>query len=86
MTEAPTQSPAPDPRPAPSPAAERGIWIDDEDEWAEHRVQYGYPLDLVTRLESLAIELKRSVTAREAPFDEVTGDAWLGVLAGLDLE
>ena len=23
----------------------RGIWIDDRDEWDEHRVAYGYPLD-----------------------------------------
>ena len=29
----------------------RGIWIDDRDEWDEHRVAYGYPLDLVERLE-----------------------------------
>ena len=25
----------------------RGIFIDDRDEWDEHRVAYGYPLDLV---------------------------------------
>ncbi len=63
----------------------RGVWIDDKDEWEEHRVQYGYPLDLVTRLESLAIELERKVAAREAPFDDGTADVWLRVLAGLRL-
>ena len=28
----------------------RGIWIDDRDEWDEHRVAYGYPLDIVGRV------------------------------------
>lgn len=63
---------------------ERGIWIDDRDEWDEHRVQYGYPLGLVTRLEDVAIDLERRVTARTPPFDDATADAWLDVLAGLD--
>ena len=25
----------------------RGVYIDDQDEWDEHRVAYGYPLDIV---------------------------------------
>ena len=29
---------------------ERGTWIDDEDEWAEHRVLYGYPGEVQPRL------------------------------------
>ena len=39
----------------------RGIWIDDRDEWDEHRVAYGYPLDIVEQLESLAVDLERRV-------------------------
>ncbi|WP_246159846.1 DUF402 domain-containing protein [Microbacterium rhizomatis] len=63
----------------------RGTWIDDRDEWDEHRVRFGYPRDLVTRLEALAIDLERAVAAREAPFDDRTADTWLRVLAGFDL-
>lgn len=63
----------------------RGIWIDDRDEWEEHRVQYGYPLEIVDRLESLAVDLEQRVTARDAPFDDPTADEWLDRLAALEL-
>lgn len=65
---------------------DRGVYIDDRDEWDEHRVQYGYPLDIVERLETLAIDLERRVTDRDAPFDESTAAAWLGRLAELTEE
>lgn len=64
-------------------SASRGIWIDDRDEWDEHRVSYGYPEPVVAELESLAVELETAVTAHRAPFDEVTAARWLGVLASL---
>ncbi|MCR2764598.1 hypothetical protein NQ152_13885 [Microbacterium sp. zg.B48] len=63
----------------------RGIWIDDRDEWEEHRVAYGYPLDIVDRLESLAVDLEAYVRAEVAPFDDATPDAWLARLAALHL-
>ncbi|MGJ8488659.1 hypothetical protein ACSFB5_12285, partial [Glaesserella parasuis] len=47
---------------------ERGTWIDDRDEWDEHRVQYGYPADIQTHLETVAVDLERRVRDREAPF------------------
>jgi uncharacterized protein len=62
---------------------ERGIWIDDRDEWDEHRVQYGYPLDIVERLESVAIDLEQRVTRRDAPFDDATTARWLARLTEL---
>ncbi|MFB8385529.1 DUF402 domain-containing protein [Microbacterium sp. NPDC055910] len=62
---------------------ERGVWIDDRDEWDEHRVAYGYPLDIVARLEELAVDLERRVSRRIAPFDEATADAWLTRLAAI---
>jgi uncharacterized protein len=62
----------------------RGLWIDDRDEWEEHRVRYGYPLDLVARLESVAIDLERRVGAGEAPYDDATADRWLARLREID--
>ena len=60
-----------------------GIFIDDRDEWDEHRVQYGYPQGIVEHLETLTLDLERRVTARAAPFDTGTTDAWLARLADL---
>jgi hypothetical protein len=62
---------------------ERGVFIDDRDEWDEHRVAYGYPLDIVAKLEALAVDLERRVAAHEAPYDAATADAWLARLAAL---
>lgn len=64
---------------------ERGIWIDDRDEWDEHRVHYGYPREVVERLETLAVDLERRVRAAEAPFNDATADAWLKRLAARGL-
>lgn len=61
--------------------ARHGIWIDDRDEWDEHRVHYGYPADIVERLEAVAIELERDVRADVAPFDAATTGPWLDRLA-----
>lgn len=58
----------------------RGIWIDDRDEWDEHRVAYGYPLDVVARLEQVAVDLERAVTEERAPFDGATAAHWLAEL------
>lgn len=64
---------------------DRGTWIDDRDEWDDHRVRYGYPADIVAHLESVAVDLERRVRDREAPFsDDVTGP-WLQRLADLAL-
>jgi hypothetical protein len=62
---------------------ERGLFIDDRDEWDEHRVRYGYPLDVVARLEALAVDLERRVGAFEAPFDDATAERWLARLAAV---
>lgn len=61
----------------------RGLFIDDRDEWDEHRVRYGYPLEIVERLEALAVDLEQRVGRREAPFDDATADAWLDRLEAL---
>ncbi|UUT34828.1 YgaC family protein [Microbacterium elymi] len=59
------------------------IWIDDEDEWDEHRIAQGYPLDVVARLEQLATELKGRVEASAPPFDDATAAPWFDRLAAL---
>lgn len=60
---------------------ERGIWIDDRDEWDEHRVQYGYPSHIVQTLESLALDLEVQVREGRPPFDDATADHWFQRLA-----
>ena len=65
---------------------ERGTWVDDRDEWAEHSIRYGYPADVMTRLEALALDLEERVRSRSAPFDDATADRWLDRLEAMGLE
>ncbi len=53
------------------------VYIEDRDEWDDHRVKYGYPLPIVEQLESVAVELDRAVRAEEAPFNAATAHRWL---------
>lgn len=62
---------------------ERGVFVDDRDEWDEHRVHYGYPPEIVERLEAVALDLEAQVTASTAPFDEDTAARWFAVLRDL---
>ncbi|MEU4015094.1 hypothetical protein AB0E56_07455 [Microbacterium sp. NPDC028030] len=63
----------------------RGTWVDDRDEWAEHSVRYGYPVEVMTRLEDLALDLEERVRTQVAPFDDATADPWLDRLEALGL-
>ncbi len=65
---------------------ERGTWVDDRDEWAEHSIRYGYPADVMTHLEALALDLETRVRARSAPFDDAVPDFWLDELEALGLD
>ncbi len=65
---------------------ERGTWVDDRDEWAEHLVQYRYPADVIAHLEALALDLEHRVRAQVPPFDAATGDVWLDALEALGLD
>ncbi len=47
----------------------RGLFVDDEDEFAEHRVEMKYPAALCTRMESATAALMDAVASRQAPFD-----------------
>jgi len=48
---------------------DRGLYVDDEDEFAEHRVLMNYPDELCTRMEAACAALVDAVAARQAPFD-----------------
>ncbi|SDT19609.1 hypothetical protein SAMN04489743_1974 [Pseudarthrobacter equi] len=49
--------------------ADRGVFIDDEDEFEDHRTAMNYPAALAESLEASAAELFQAVKAQEAPFD-----------------
>ena len=58
------------------------VYLDDEDEFAEHRVAFGYPADVVALVERTAVEVLAAVRRREAPYDGAA-DVWLERLVSL---
>lgn len=52
------------------------IWIDDEDEFAEHRATLGYPEDVAAQALAACERVHAAVTAGEPPFDR-TPHGWL---------
>nr|WP_246303832.1 DUF402 domain-containing protein [Nocardioides thalensis] len=56
------------------------VYLDDEDEFAEHRVAYGYPDDVVAMAEASAASVLAAVTQGAAPYDG-SAERWLGELA-----
>lgn len=46
----------------------RGVYLDDEDEFDEHRLTYGYPAELASRLRAGADELLAAVAGRHGVF------------------
>jgi predicted RNA-binding protein associated with RNAse of E/G family len=57
-------------------------WVDDEDEFAEHRMTLQYPDDLVTTALASCAKVLQDVGARVPPYDGVTSDRWMSVLDG----
>ncbi|GAB3161548.1 hypothetical protein GCM10027059_12000 [Myceligenerans halotolerans] len=55
-------------------------FIDDQDEFAEHQVRYGYPAELVARVDADARALLAAVLDSQAPFDDVVPERWFAVL------
>ncbi|WP_265447483.1 DUF402 domain-containing protein [Flexivirga meconopsidis] len=51
-------------------------FVDDEDEFAEHQKQFGYPVEVVVRAEQDTRAVFRAVRDRTGPFDG-TGWEWL---------
>ncbi|MGI9155223.1 MAG: DUF402 domain-containing protein [Marmoricola sp.] len=53
------------------------VWVDDEDEFAEHRVSLAYPDDIVAGAIAACTRLGTAVRAGEPPFDPETSQEWL---------
>jgi hypothetical protein len=58
------------------------VFVDDEDEFAEHRVAFGYPDDVVRAAAQSCDRVHEAVTRRLAPYDGSHG-AWLAALRDL---
>ena len=57
------------------------VYVDDEDEFAEHQVAFGYPPEVVAMAERSAAEVLAAVQQGAAPYDGPTAEAWLRQLA-----
>ena len=58
------------------------VLVDDEDEFAEHQVRYGYPAEVVAAAQASCDELVRAVNAGQPPYDG-THQRWLAELTRL---
>ncbi len=52
------------------------VWIDDEDEFADHRVRFDYPEDVVDAALNSCRQVEAAVAGGRAPYD-ATAAAWL---------
>ena len=57
------------------------VWVDDEDEFAAHRVQHAYPPDLVRLAVGSCEAVRDAVRRGEAPYDGRTPVPWFEALA-----
>jgi uncharacterized protein len=56
------------------------VYVDDEDEFAEHRVTYGYPDDVIAAALRSADAVLEAVTSRHPPYDG-SHEKWQALLA-----
>jgi hypothetical protein len=56
------------------------VWVDDEEEFAEHRVRFGYPADLVRLAASSCDRVLAAVTNGQPPYDGQVAAGWLRLL------
>ncbi len=57
------------------------VWIDDEDEFADHRLRFGYPPELVRLAGAACDQVHAAVSSGLPPYDGVVGPRWLSRLA-----
>jgi hypothetical protein len=60
------------------------VYVDDEDEFAEHRVRYGYPPEVVTLAEESCAWVHEAVLQERVPFDGPTSQHWFDLHADLE--
>jgi protein associated with RNAse G/E len=53
------------------------VWVDDEDEFADHRVRFGYPDEVVRLAITSCDEVLAALGSRLPPYDGVVGAAWI---------
>lgn len=59
------------------------VYVDDEDEFAEHQVAFGYPAEVVSAAESSCAWVLEAVRERRPPFDGATSGRWFDRFARL---
>lgn len=59
------------------------VVVDDEDEFAEHRVTLGYPPELVAAARSTCDAVAAGVRRGAPPYDRTTSATWLALLRAL---
>lgn len=57
------------------------VWVDDEDEFADHRVRFGYPEEIVRLAASGCDAVHAAVRAGAPPYDGEAGTRWLSRLS-----
>ena len=56
------------------------VWVDDEDEFAEPRLRFGYPDAVVADAVAGCEQVRLRVEAAAPPFDRATAQSWLSAL------
>lgn len=59
------------------------VWVDDEDEFAAHRVEHSYPPDLVRLAVTSCDVVREAVTHRRPPYDGIHPRSWFEALDAL---
>ena len=59
------------------------VWVDDEDEFAEHQVLFAYPPEVVAAARASCDRLVALVGSAAPPYDADTRRAWFDLLARL---
>jgi hypothetical protein len=57
------------------------VWVDDEDEFAAHRTELGYPEDVVALAVASCAAVRSAVEAARPPYDVATPRHWIAELA-----
>ncbi len=61
-------------------AATGDVWVDDEDEFDDHRLRHAYPPDVVALARTSCAWVLEEVLAERPPFDGDSAAQWLSVL------